>query len=280
MIFFLSRCYFPPPTVYVYLCTYAEAAVWVMVGRFRNANVSSVAFVRNTVIRPPAPWVEPLTCTGSRSWFTLTSTGRSAGSLRGHGEMVNGVCAGLQYTETLLEGPRRGWRDGRGRKGPWSLGRASGRITERLKCFLCGWKKPKKFSQPNLPWFEGDVWQGNSSYILKTSSFSRAWSLSLLSLTCPTFFHSLELQIFYHWNIKPRFGQYYSLISPQIKNIYLNYDGKNWVYDMWTERLFVDKHCVRSIELDNLFSKSVCLQGTMTSNTFLVCCSSQIIILE
>lgn len=31
-----------------------------MVGRFRNANVSSVAFVRNTVIRPPAPWVEPL----------------------------------------------------------------------------------------------------------------------------------------------------------------------------------------------------------------------------
>lgn len=28
--------------------------------RFRNANVSYVAFVRNTVIRPPAPWVEPL----------------------------------------------------------------------------------------------------------------------------------------------------------------------------------------------------------------------------
>lgn len=31
-----------------------------MLGRFRNANVSSVAFVRKTVIRPPAPWVEPL----------------------------------------------------------------------------------------------------------------------------------------------------------------------------------------------------------------------------
>lgn len=43
----------------VYTCR-EEAAVWVMVGRFRNANVSSVAFVRNTVIRPPAPWVEPL----------------------------------------------------------------------------------------------------------------------------------------------------------------------------------------------------------------------------
>lgn len=36
-----------------------EAAVWLMVCRFRNANVSSGAFVRNTVIRPPAPWVEP-----------------------------------------------------------------------------------------------------------------------------------------------------------------------------------------------------------------------------
>lgn len=32
-----------------------------MVDTFRNANVSSVAFVRNTVIRPPTPWVEPLT---------------------------------------------------------------------------------------------------------------------------------------------------------------------------------------------------------------------------
>lgn len=31
-----------------------------MVGRLRNANVSSAACVRNTVIRPPAPWVEPL----------------------------------------------------------------------------------------------------------------------------------------------------------------------------------------------------------------------------
>lgn len=27
--------------------------------RLGNANVSSVAVVRNTVIRPPAPWVEP-----------------------------------------------------------------------------------------------------------------------------------------------------------------------------------------------------------------------------
>lgn len=56
-----SFSFFPPLTVYVYLYTYVEAAVWVMVDRLRNANVSSVAFVRNTVIRPPAPWVEPLT---------------------------------------------------------------------------------------------------------------------------------------------------------------------------------------------------------------------------
>lgn len=36
-----------------------EAAARPLVCRLGNANVSSVAFVRNTVIRPPAPWVEP-----------------------------------------------------------------------------------------------------------------------------------------------------------------------------------------------------------------------------
>ena len=160
-------------------------------------------------------------------WFTLTSTGRSDRSHRGHGETVNGVCAGLQHTETLLQDPRRGRRDGRGRKAPWSLGRTSGRITERLKCFLCGWKKPKKCSQPNPLCSKGAVRQGDSSYILKTSSFSWASSLSLLSIY-PTF--TLLRAIFYCCKIKPRFSLEYNWITlfPTVKE---------YLFEFWWEEL-------------------------------------------
>lgn len=42
------------------LCEW-EVVAQLLVCRLGNANVSSVAVVRNTVIRPPAPWVEPST---------------------------------------------------------------------------------------------------------------------------------------------------------------------------------------------------------------------------
>ena len=119
-----------------------QAAGWVMAGRFRNANVSSVAFVRNTVIRPPAPWVEPLAAPAPALIYFDVNRKVSwvpEGSWRGWWM----VCVEGFSTETLLQDPSWGWRDDRGRKGPWSLGRASGRITEKLKCFLCGWRKPK-----------------------------------------------------------------------------------------------------------------------------------------
>lgn len=83
-------------------------------------------------------------------WFTFDVNRKVSwvpkGSWRG-GEQL--VCAGPQHMETLLLDPRRGWRNGWRRKAPWSLGRTWGRITGRLKCFLCAWRKPKKCSQPN-----------------------------------------------------------------------------------------------------------------------------------
>ncbi|KAI9516474.1 hypothetical protein NQZ68_015976 [Dissostichus eleginoides] len=59
---------------------------------------------------PPAPWVEPLAAAAPLC-FTLTSTGRSAGSQRGHGGMLRvcvlRVCVLGSVSETLLQDPRR-----------------------------------------------------------------------------------------------------------------------------------------------------------------------------
>lgn len=79
-------------------------------------------------------------------WSTLTSTGRSAGSQRGHGAMVDGVCGRLRYRDAPL-GSQTGPGGSPREEGPSELREASGRITERLKCFLCGWKEPQKISK-------------------------------------------------------------------------------------------------------------------------------------
>ncbi|TNN51666.1 hypothetical protein EYF80_038136 [Liparis tanakae] len=78
-----------------------------MLGRSRNANVSSAAFVRNTVIRPPAPWVEPLAAAAPAPvCFDVN---------RKVSRVPEGSCqrwrtarlAAFRETETLLREPRR-----------------------------------------------------------------------------------------------------------------------------------------------------------------------------
>jgi len=164
-----------------------------MLGRSRNANVSSAAFVRNTVIRrPPAPWVEPLAAPAPA--LVCFDVNRKVSRVpEGSCQRWRMVClAGFGRQRRSSGSPDGPVRGGRGRKGPCSLERASGRITERLKCFLCGPKKPKKCPHPNLSWSLGAVWKWNSSSILKNFSSSWALSVSLLSLTCTIFFQSLS----------------------------------------------------------------------------------------
>lgn len=75
-----------------------------MPGRLRNANVSPVAFVRNGVIRPPVPWVEPLAPPASTLIYfgTDRKVSKAPEGLWREREMVNGVCGGLWYKEMHL----------------------------------------------------------------------------------------------------------------------------------------------------------------------------------